>query len=155
MASPTQWMSLSKLRELVMDREAWGAAVHGVAKSQKWLTELNWAMLDRQVQLPPEGPPPCPLPVSFRIRWGYCTLLGAFGLRTSHQADWNFHRAAGESGSTCAFHLPLPSSLTGVRPADGQRALSGHSCPLFFTNIYCPIPFCVCMAEPQSWHTSQ
>ena len=40
-------MSLSKLQELVTDREAWHAAVHGIPKSQTWLSnwaELNWAL---------------------------------------------------------------------------------------------------------------
>ena len=45
-------MSLSELREVVMDREAWRAAVHGVAKGQTQLsdwTELNFG--NRLVQI--------------------------------------------------------------------------------------------------------
>ena len=61
-------MGLGGLRELVVDREAWRAAVHGVTKSWTWLsgwTELNWKLsltcLENQgfgEKIPLENPSP-------------------------------------------------------------------------------------------------
>ena len=45
-------VGVSELRELVMDREAWCAAIHAVAKSQTQLsdwTELNWTELGHKI----------------------------------------------------------------------------------------------------------
>ena len=48
-------VSLSELRELVMDREAWHAAIHWIAESGTWLsdwTELNWTEVIIEIFLP-------------------------------------------------------------------------------------------------------
>ena len=57
-------MGLCRLRQLVMDRKAWCAAVHGVTKSQKRLTdwtELNWSVYYLYKLKSPCGPVPLPL----------------------------------------------------------------------------------------------
>ena len=51
MASPTQWMSLNELQEMVKDREAWCAAVHVVAKSWTWPTEQQHPLAGHPLSL--------------------------------------------------------------------------------------------------------
>ena len=54
-------VSLGELQELVMDREAWRAAIHGVAKSWTWLSDwMNWTELKLVVMI-----------VTLRLRGSY------------------------------------------------------------------------------------
>ena len=56
-------MSLSKLREMVKDREAWHAAAHGVWKIQTWLQVSRSVVSDSLWPHEPQHTrPPCPLP---------------------------------------------------------------------------------------------
>ena len=75
----THWMhmSLSKLRELVMDREAWRSAVHGVARSQTGLSDFTFTFhfhaLEKEM-----APTPVFLPGEFQGPEGLvgCRLWG-------------------------------------------------------------------------------
>ena len=49
-------MSLSRLRELVMDREAWRAVIHGIAKSQTWLSDWTKLISNQIRETIPENP---------------------------------------------------------------------------------------------------
>ena len=77
-------MGLGRLRELVMDREAWRAEVHGVTKSRTWLsnwTELNWTEGEEEKKMKSEYLTAFLLFLKFLGRFyfgGWCGGLGGF-----------------------------------------------------------------------------
>ena len=66
-------MSVNKLQEIMQDREAWRAAVHGVAKRQTWLGD--WTTEMRFMRAGPSGQDRCPSKKSFQ-RAHFLSLLG-------------------------------------------------------------------------------
>ena len=88
-------MSLSKLQGLVMDREAWRAAVHGLTKNWTWLS--NWTELNIRWKWWKAGKAPIQTPL---------VMIGVWDQLLSHRVghDWR-DLAAAAAAALCPFQL--------------------------------------------------
>ena len=102
-------MSLSKLLELVMDREAWSAAVHGITKS--WTRQSDWTKGSGKTQQSSERESPTAVPrlmsVSY-IQGSICSQWGGYEEAVKyHWREWVHFPI---SDGTQASHLKTVSS---------------------------------------------
>ena len=172
-------MSLSELWELVMDRQARRAAVHGVTKSQTWLidwTELNWSILcrvcyDSTELLREKGDllPGCKLSLGgslhrmypvLRLRWASSLVLnscstGHFSSLLLLQCKWFLQHGAPTLWTQTAS--PVPSSCSAWQQAILSIYQLSLACLLKIFNSGVTLGGCACVCAKfiQSYPTLQ
>ena len=105
-------VNLSELRELVMDREAWHAAIHGVTKSQTWLSDWNeWIMNELKTLV---------VAAATKINTVYFTILWVPPLPKGDQSWVFFGRTDPEAETPILWPPHAKSWLIGKDP-DARR----------------------------------
>ena len=115
-------LSLSQLWEIVKDREAWCAAVHGVTKSQRWLRDNNNNnTVRKQAALLPFSPP-SPLD---SIPHCLHSLILVLYLK-SYKRDWRMHDLIEEGKDR--DHFPWEESMVPGCSSQGSAKCWGLAC---------------------------
>ena len=133
-------MNVGELRELVMDREAWRAAIHGVVKSWMWLR--NWAELTEDTFLTLWSSKYYPVIfclnmltycLSFLSSWFIWELFKWWSLLSLFSSLWSFVMATFSTNPYFSYRSAMPP-LSCIWFPDMYRSLFTRS--LFFQLVY-------------------